>query len=735
MSVTHPFLNARYIKATAEAPAFSLFDPAPRFRRQLILSEPIREATLYVQCPSFGVLYINGERVSEDLFISATSDYSRILWYHTYEVSHLLKQGENAVCAVLGNGFFNESFETPWDYDRAPWRDAPQLLLSLHVNGREVLVSDDTWRVDREGSPIVYTHLRSGEHHDARKYGDAWLYADFDGAAWQPVIERDIPEGARLLPVPCRAIRVAEVIQPVSIKKTEDGYLVDFGVTVSGYIEATVSAARGEEITFVYAEEVDEEGRPTYHYNGERDARSLYPMCPYHTDKLIASGGTDTFLPQFTYHGFRYVVIHGLRTAPRPESLRAHGIHQAIERTSTFSSGNDILNYIYNAGIRSTYSNMFWCLTDCPTREKLGWANDAQASLEQTLINFDIVPLYEKWFEDIKAAMREDGALPGIIPSSGWGYRYGPVCDGLLFELPYRIYLYTADAHFLTDGIPYFERYIHFLEEKRRQNYEFSLADWTGTGNIEGVSRAFVQQFYLLKAYRITRFAYRLAGRDAAALDLTYAQARETFIETYISEHGRCIEDRQPSVAMMLEEGLYHERAPLAEQLSEIVRRDGYRLGCGMVGAQYIYHALSHTGHAEDAYRIITESEPGYKTWYRHGATTLWECLDGTTLGSHNHHMFSGVIAWFYTSLLGIAPSEEHPAFEQLTLSPCFVKALGHVSGSFRTVRGTVGAAWEYVDGGFRYTVTLPEDIHATFRGKKLSAGEHTFFIPEGETV
>lgn len=731
----HPFGKAVYIKATERAPDFSLYDPAPRMRRVLTLTEDVHEATLHVQCPSYGAFYINGQSVTEDLFISATSDYSHILWYNSYDVTSLLQKGDNAVCAILGNGFFNESFETPWEYEKAPWRDAPQMLLCLTVNGVPMLISDSTWRTDREGSPIIFTHLRSGEHYDARRRDDAWLYADYNDSSWAHVFERSVPEGARLLKTPCPAVRCAEKIPPVCIKETDEGYLVDFGVTSSGYIEAVIKAERGDEITFTYAEEVDENLHPTYHYNGVRDARSLYPQCPYHTDKLIASGERDTFRPMFTYHGFRYVIISGMREAPKQSDLFACFLHQDVCRTSAFSCGNAILNYIYEGGIRSTYSNMFWCLTDCPTREKLGWANDAQASLQQTLINFDIAPLYEKWFEDIKAAMREDGALPGIIPSSGWGYIYGPVCDGLLFELPYRVYLYTGNKRFLQEGIPYFERYISFLREKRRQNYEFSLADWTGTGNIEGVSRAFVQEFCLLKAYHVTLFAYRVLKQKNRVLEQAYEDARARFIETYLAEDGTCIMDKQPALSMMLELGLYHDRAPLSRQLQDIVRRDKYKLGCGMVGTQYLYHALAHIGCAEDAYRIITESEPGYKTWYDHGATTLWECLDGTTLGSHNHHMFSGVIAWFYTSLLGIAPNEEHPAFEEVVLKPCFIRDLGHAEGWFDTVRGRIGASWERVDGGYRYTVSVPSDIHAFFRGEAVGTGEHTFFVSDGEDV
>jgi alpha-L-rhamnosidase len=283
---------------------------------------------------------------------------------------------------------------------------------------------------------------------------------------------------------------------------------VDFGVTMSGYMEITLTAPRGDEIVFRYAEEIDDQ----QHLKHNRmDRPHFYRDTPFQVDKLIASGGRDTFKPMFTYHGFRYVLIEGLRSAPSASDMRAYFTHQDIGRTSGFDSGSDVLNYIYRAGIRSTYSNLFWSLTDCPTREKLGWANDAQASVEQTLINFDILPLYKKWFEDVKAAMRDDGALPGIIPSSGWGFDAGPICDGLLYELPYRIYLYTGDAQMLTGAIPYFERYIQYLGGKIAEGHTFTYGDWMGYTCSKVVPKNFVRDFYFMKALFVTKEAHALA--------------------------------------------------------------------------------------------------------------------------------------------------------------------------------------------------------------------------------
>lgn len=721
----NPFSNAKYIKAAEKPDAFSFYDPIPRFRKEFTIDGPIEKATIFVQSPGFATYYINGRNITEDIFISAISEYHKILWYNQYDVTAFLKEGKNTLCIIAGNGFFNESFRSAWDYDKAPWRDAPQAMATLYVNGKEHLVTDNSFRADRENSPIIYSHLRSGEYYDARKADDSWLYAGYDDSAWECAIEsKDI--GGTLRETPCPAIREAEVIAPVSITETDRGYLVDFGITSAGYMEITLTAERDDEITFRYAEEIDNENHLQYN---RMDRKHFYAESPFHVNKMIASGGVDTFKPMFAYHGFRYVLIEGLCKKPSLDSMRAYFIHQNIGRRSEFLSGSDVLNYIYRAGIRSTYSNLFWSLTDCPTREKLGWANDAQASIEQTLINFDILSLYEKWFEDLKASMREDGALPGVIPTSGWGFDAGPICDGLLYELPYRIYLYTGESRMLTEAIPYFERYIGYLSGMIAKGHTFTYGDWMGYTCSKVVPKDFVRDFYLMKALFVTTFAHKLANTEVSLWEARYEEEKEAFLARYLDENGKCIIDQQSSLAMLLMSGLYRDRETIARQLVAAVERDELRLTSGMVGVQYLYHALAAAGRGDLAYKMITETEPGYKTWFNHGATTLWERWEGEEDGSHNHHMFAGIISWFYRSLLGIAPSVEAPGFTRIALSPCFLKELGFVKGYEDTARGRIEASWRYENGGFRYIVTIPDGIEATFRGKTLSIGKNEFFI------
>ena len=561
-----------------------------------------------------------------------------------------------------------------------------------------------------------------------RKYDTAWQQMGFDDSDWQPVITCDLPPDAVLRPIPCQPVREFERFAPTAITATNDGaYLVDFGTTISGYVEAKLTAPRGTQLDFYYAEELDENGRPKH--NG-MDSKYFYKESPFQLNRMIASGKQDIFKPLFSYHGFRYLRIEGLPKAPKKEALTAIFTHQAIERRADFTTDHPVLNYIYTAGLRSSLSNMFWSMTDCPTREKLGWMNDAQASTAQLLINFDILPLFEKWFADMKASMFEDGSLHGTIPSPdwAWGHNCGPVCDLMFFEMPYRSYLYTGKADMLQEGLPYFKRYVDFLEKALKSGHEFELGDWKSSAGSRAVPKVLVAELHLLKALDITLFAHRISGKEGEIYQEKAQRLREKLANAYLDDNGYSTVAQQTAIAMlmMLNVG---DKQTLGAQLIQQVLADNCQLRAGMVGIQYIYHALSEAGRPDLALRLLTDTKPGYSTWYEHGESTLWEEWGGENSGSHNHHMYSGVIAWFFNSLLGLTPEESAPGFTELQLCPALLEGLGEVHGYLDTVKGRIEAAWQQTNEGFTYTVALPAGITAYYGKQKLTQGKNTFYI------
>ena len=741
------FNGAKFIKAPYYSKNYSLNDPLPIFRKEFIVNEDIKTAKITVQSPGFAIYYINGNVITNDLFISPLSNYNKILWYNTYDVSKLIKKGKNVISVIAGNGFYNESFKTTWEYEKSPWRDAPKFILSIKINGVVSLVSDESWRVSKDISPITYSHLRSGEHFDSTKDNESWKRVGYDDSSFSNVVAETPANNVKFLKTNCPPVKEVETLKPVNILKNSKGYVIDFGKNISGYAKITVSEKRGSVITMRYAEEINEENLPKYSYLfyeghkldndflNDKGFTRFYPESPFQVDKLITSGGVDEYKPYFTYHGFRYLHIEGLTKQPSVNDFTAYFIHNNLKKQANFTSGNKLLNFIYNAGINSTKSNLFWSLTDCPTREKFGWTNDAASSCEQVLINFDSYRFFEKWYHDLKVDMRKDGSLPGIIPSNGWGDDWGPVCDNLLFELPYKTYLYTGNSKMLIGAIPYLKRYIKFLSAKKKTNHEFILGDWLGYDSSPLTPKQFVRDFYLIKAMRITVIACNLKGENTKNLQEKLSKIENEFISTYVNADGSSKVNSQTALSMLIAFNLCPNKLTICKQLVNRVILDGYNLTCGMVGVQYLYNALTESGRPDLAYKIITNSEPGYKTWFNLGATTLWECWNGFEHGSHNHQMFSGVIAWFYKSLLGINVTFDNPAYKVVELKPQVIKDLKWVKGYVKTPYGKIYASYKYNRGNFIYKINIPKGVTAIYNGKTLTNGNYEFIISEKEIL
>ena len=634
---------------------------APLFRKKFRFA-PAGRAVLYVCGLGYGYYYLNGKPVAPDLLTAPVSDYDKILWCNAYDVTALLREGENIFCAVLGNGFFNESFATPWKHHLAGWRDRPKLAAALCA-GERIIWSTDSSFLCSDRSFVTFNQLRSGETFDGRLYDERWLCADFDDSAWHFAVKDDRPPKGAFRLCECPPVVEAEEYDFTSSTVRDGKYTLDFGRNLAGYVRVDIDLPAGRMLTLRHAEEVHPDGRLNLNGLGR-----YYPDAEFQTDRFIAGRARLRRAPQFTYHGFRYVEVEGLDRPPKKGEFKAVFIHQDVPQTSFFSCSDELLGKIYGAGIRSVYSNLHYALTDCPTREKLGWMNDAQASFGQLFYNFEILPFLQKWAEDIKASMTETGAIPAIVPAArGFGFDYGPVADGALFELPYRAYLFTGDSAMLLDFLPYLERYYRYYTGGESRT-ECWLGDWDGAENPCG-DIELIRDFYRIKFCRILRLARSLAGTDGADLAEDEAAAAARIRGRYLLEDGSCRSESLTALSMLLCAGICEREDILAGQLCRAVEEGGFRMACGMLGAQYLFRALSEHGAAEYAYKVIVNrGDCGYAHCFREGATTLWESLrtfEELPYGgcSHNHHMYSCVLEWFFRSLLGIAPAEGAPGF------------------------------------------------------------------------
>ena len=340
--------------------------PAPLLRRRFTL--PSFERALIRVCGlGYGRYWLNGQPVTEDRFIAPVSDYDKTLWYTEYDVTGLLREGENLCAAALGNGFFNESFASSWHHNKVPYRDNPKLLLELVADGKVVLSSDGSWLCLPE-SATTFNMLRSGEYFDARLYDPAWNRPEFDDFAWPAALVDDRPPRGVLRPCECEPIRECAVYPAKACRKVGEGrYVFDIGQNIMGYVRLRVNQPAGDEITICYAERI--------HENGEINRGTMgkhYPESPFMTDRYTCDGREGVWSPSFVYHGFQYVELSGLRGEPELSMVSGVFVHQDVALTSEFECSEESVNRLFEIGRMATLSNLAYIAHRLPHPRKTG---------------------------------------------------------------------------------------------------------------------------------------------------------------------------------------------------------------------------------------------------------------------------------------------------------------------------------------------------------------------------
>lgn len=720
------FEESRFIKSSAVNDA-SGKTFAPMFRRMFSIDQPISSAKLVICGLGYVYAYLNGKKVSDDLFISPVSDYRKTLWYNEYDVTSLLRTGKNIFAAVCGNGWYNEVIQSSWDFNKSPWNDTPKLIMQLYVDGIMVLDTDEQFKVTID-TPYLFNQLRSGEHFDARKYDKNWNTLSYDDSLWDNAKYDNNAPGGVFRKCECEPIRECREYPALSVYRVKnDTFVYDFGQNMSGYVRIETSLPSGSELSIRYAELMNPDG--TRNIN---NMDHYYKASEVETDRLICNGTRFVWSPKFTYHGFQYAVISGITDI---EKIKVTGVfvHQDVKERADFACSDAVLTKLYKCGKISSWSNMFYQMTDCPTREKLGWLNDARASTKQLLTSFETERFFSKWIVDIRDAMQEDGKMPGIAPTWGWGYEWGngPVSDGVLFEIPYQIYVQTGNGSVLKESIPYFEKYLKYLDNHKDENglISFGLHDWAAPGENSQLPVEFINAILEYLFLHIAELAAKLYGDNGGEYRLRSKQQKALIMDRYI-EDGRCIYQEQTAVAMLIYYDLFDKLEPLAVQLKKLVEDNDFHHNCGMVGLRHLYYALTKADLSDYAVKIITNpSYPSQAFWIGNGANTLWELWEPRM--SRNHHMYSDFMGWVIDALLGIRADEAHPGYSEVILAPCFPQSISYAGGYVNTVTGKIEVNWERDKRGILLSVSVPENISVYFRGEKLLSGCNRIEIPE----
>ncbi len=718
-------MEKRFICASLTCCDFAHRVAAPYLRRAFDLKFTPKAADLKICGLGFYRLWINGREITKGCFAPYISNPDDRMYFDTYDLTPCLQPGENVLGVLLGNGFQNDFGGAVWDFDKAPWRSAPKLAIEFCAVG-----SEETLSFHADGhflthpSPILFDEYRLGEIYDARRELPGWNLPGYDTAGWTPALPADAPKGALC---ECRAepIRRYETLSPVSVTPCDGGFLYDFGRNTAGICRLHLTdAAPGQTVVIKFCERLRD---------GKFDQSNLYNQPVekypfYFTDfsrvEYHARGGDELYEPSFAWFGYRYAFVLGVRPDQATAGLLSFPVLSSdLRRVGHFSCSDETVNRIFDMIVNSDRSNFYYFPTDCPHREKNGWTGDASLSAPQMSLLLDTTESYLEWLRCVVAAQRADGALPGIVPTSGWGFAWGngPAWDSVLFNLPYTVWRLRGDTRAIAVTADAMLRYLAYIRTRRSADgtVAIGLGDWVPVGK---KPNRYDTPLVLTDSIMVTDMANKAAvmlaviGRKkdaaiAAALrDEMLASIRGVLLD---KTAGRLANGTQTAQAMGLYYGIFlpEERRKAFGLLMTRIRENNGRFDCGFLGLHVLFHVLSEFGEGETAYRMITGKEfPSYRNLLDRGETAMVEAFQpegGPECGSHNHHFLGDAVRWFFRSLAGL----EIVNCRRIRVSPLFVRELDSAEASYELPGGNAAVAWRRCGSRILLTVTHPADV------------------------
>lgn len=677
--------------------------PAPILRKSFNLSFTPDNCELNICVSGFYELVINGINITKGFLAPFISNPDQLLYYDTYDLTPYLIKGENIICVTLGNGFANQDFNCK-QYCKASHRAPLAMALNLKaIGGEEVfeLVSDESFKVN--SSPIIYDMYHLGTIYDARREDKSVFMPGYDDSSWENAKKASSPKGD-IFPSFAMPVKVRNEITPVSIKKQEniyyfydnegkpfeetfvkDAWCYDFGVSRAGVCKLKIKGKRGQKVTLRHCETLK---NGNFCMNSIHSVNEFSPtyFTRFQADTYILKGGEEEiYIPSFTYHGFRYVLCEGITKQQATKDLLTFEVLSTeTKKRAYFSCSNDTLNTIYNMAVESDLSNYQHIITDCPHREKCGWTGDISVSAHQFLLSFNCVENLKMWLQQARYSQTEKGALPCVIPSSGWGYNWGngPVWDSAILNVVYHIYKYYGRVDVIEENADMIIRYLRYIADRRDEKglIAVGLPDWCQPGKKDSQPDSplvFTDSSQIYHSALRSAFLFEIIGRnnDAEYARKLGAEMKKSIRNNLIDFEtmtvaGNC----QTSQAVALNMGLFEkEEIPFAyKRLKEIIQRDDYKINCGMIGLRNIFHVLAKNGDIALAVEMITKKNaPSYQDMIDRGGTALFESMTPNGFQeSQNHHFYGDVINLFITKIAGLNVNPNMNDIYEICLKP-----------------------------------------------------------------
>jgi alpha-L-rhamnosidase len=727
-----------------------------QFRKAFQVERTVKQATLTVTALGLYEFRLNGKRVGDHLLAPEWTDYNKRVQYQTFDVTGLIKAGGNAMGAIVGNGWYCGGWMF-WQKTLKPiYGKDPSLLAQLDLEyadgSRATIATDESWRGTTDG-PARFAGIYEGEIYDARREMPGWDAAGYDDSNWKPALVRVQKEepsnSAQRNPEPLAfqpgklvwqrsdPIRKEKEIVPIAITEPRPGiFVADMGQNFSGWTRLKVNAPAGTRLTLQHGEILNPDG--TVYIDNLRAGH--FGKGDRQIDRYFCKGGDETFEPHFTYHGYRYVEIHGLPRKPEVQEVTGIVFHTGFRKVGEFTCSNPLLNRFVENIQWSQRCNVMGIPTDCNQRdERCGYTGDMNFFMPAALYNFDMAPFFNKWLVDVEQAQMPGGWFPDHAPfyGPGGGPSVGWSDAGVL--CPYRMYREYGDTEVIREHYASMKRSLEHListanpdgtrgghEKDKGRAWHIGLTDHLKAGGGNKVSELTAGTAYLAMNAKAMSEMARAIGEeaDATAFDNLAKKTAEAFAATLIDAEGRIHSDSQTGYALAFSEGLVpaEKKALTSERFKATVASEKYHLAVGFRGGPCLLQGLEQAGLPDLAYKLLLqETYPSWLWPVTVGATTIWENygslapngkIGDPRMNSFSHYAHGAVGGFIFGHVGGIRP--ETPGYRRILIKPVIRADLTWAKTRYDSIRGRIATAWKVDDGKLELDVTIPVNTTAT---------------------
>ena len=724
-----------------------MFLPPPAYVRGGFKTEkPVARATLYATGLGIFDSYLNGKRVTEDFFSPGWTDYAKRVRYRAYDVTPLVRQGDNALGAIVADGWY--SGYVGYGHARNHYGKLPRVRLQLNIEYNDgssaVVATGPQWKA--AVGALREADFLMGEVCDARLEPQGWNAPGFDDAKWDAV-NVGCSEVAPLVQAHMGPPVVAvQEFKAKTITEPKPGvYVLDLGQNFAGVPRLKINGQPGQKITLRFAERLNPNG--TIYTTNLRSAR-----C---TDVYFCrGGGEETWTPRFTFHGFQYTEITGIASKPTPDTVVGIALSSDTPVTGAFECSDAMLNQLHSNIYWTQRANFIDIPTDCPQRdERLGWTGDAQVYIRTASLNADVQAFFTKWLVDLCTdGQRKDGQYPMVAPIKVAGDDGGPAWQDAGVICPWTIYEVYGDRRILERHYDEMTKFIAFCKNRSKPDLTppdkfHCFGDWLSIK--AETPKDVIYEAYFAYSTKLVARAAEVLGRkdDAAKYNQLFNDIKAAFNKAYVAADGRIKGNTQCVYVLAIAFDLLdtEKRKLAAKYLVEDIEARGNHLSTGFIGTKDLMLALAKIGRNDVAYRLAhNDTFPSWGFSIKHGATSIWERWNGWTpetgfgdpgMNSFAHYSFGAVYQWIVENIGGI--HSDAVAYKRILIAPQPGGKLTSATTRYESIRGRIETKWRIADGKFILDVTIPVNTTATVimptKGvHDIGSGTHHFEEPYG---